>query len=159
MAKKVKQKLPAKSAEKEKRPRTEKQIAAQFKKGTVNNPLGGKAHDPFVREVRAMTNETIATAIKLTYQSTPAEVAIKLSDPNITLLQKTILRAALDAAENGNFTKFNVILERVVGKVPEVIHISSPDGSMSPIKQASISDAELEERIMATRDKLNSLEP
>ena len=153
MAKKVKQKLPAKIA----KPRTEKQKAAQFKKGNNANPLGQKAHDPFKREVRAMTNEVIANAIKLTYQSTPREVAAKLKDPSITLLEKTILRSALDAAEHGNFDRFNVILERVVGKVPEVIHISSPDGSMSPLKQSQLSDQELDDRIMAAREKLNAV--
>lgn len=107
----------------------------QIKKGEVRNPLGCNSN-PEKRLLRTITEKTIAEAIQTVFSSNDAECVALLNDPEITLGHKVILRAAIDAAQNGNYTKFNEILERVLGRVPmkhdlttkgEAINVSPKD--------------------------------
>jgi len=151
---KAQKKLPAKSAAKTKKPRTEKQKAAQFKKGNKANPKGAAAHNPFTKTVRKLTQIALAEITELVMTSSVADVENLLKDKKLTVAQVTILRAALDAAEDGAIDKFNTIVSRSLGAIPTVHHIESPNGTLTP---KSVSTDELRNLINEKLEKLASV--
>lgn len=157
MTRKAAKKLPAKIAPKQKKPRTPAQIATQFKKGQVGNPLGGLAHDPFKRQVKALTTQALAEITSMVCEMSVEEVEKIVQSKSITIAQATILRAALDASQNGRIDKFNTIVSRVVGVIPEAVQITSPDGSMSPHGNGpKLSPEELKEQINKKLDEIEA---
>lgn len=95
-----------------------------IKKGEVKNPKGINV-SPERRALRQLTEAELAEAITKVFTSTEKDCLELINDPNTTLGHKVILRAAVDAAEHGNYGKFNEILERVIGKVPNKTDITS----------------------------------
>lgn len=146
----------AKIAHKSKKPRTDKQKAAQFKKGQVANPLGAGAHDPFKRELRRLTMEELSELVQLIMRSSLKELAIKIKDDELPALHAVYVRAVLDAAEDGNVEKVNLILERVFGKTAQIIHIESPNGTMSPNGGSKLSEEELKNAINRKLDEIEA---
>lgn len=114
----------------------------RFKKGKSGNPLGGKLHKPRLSKLlNKITGEALSEAIELAMLSTPAEVNEIIKDPETPLATLVILRAASDAANHGNFEKFNLILERVLGKVPNrVDHTTNGESiNTSPVSINNVS--------------------
>lgn len=138
------------------KPRTPKQIAAQFKKGQVANPIGGQAHDPFKRELKRLTMDELSEIVQLIMRSSLKELAIKVKEDDLPALHAVYVRAVLDAAEDGNVEKVNLILERVFGKTAQVIHIESPNGTMSPNGGPRLSPEELKEQINRKLDEIEA---
>lgn len=95
-----------------------------IKKGEVRNPKGINI-SPERRALKQLTENELADTIKKVFTSTEKDCLELINDPNTTLGHKVILRAAVDAAEHGNYGKFNEILERVIGKVPNKTDITS----------------------------------
>jgi hypothetical protein len=151
MTRKAQKKL---HSDRPKKPRSEKQIAAQFKKGNKANPIGGLAHDPWKREVKKLTSQALAEITEMVCGMSIEEVEVLVQSKKLTLAQKTILRATLDASENGEIDKFNTIVSRAVGQIPTQVQITSPDGSMSP-SRATLSPEELK---AAINEKLDQIE-
>jgi hypothetical protein len=108
-----------------------------IKKGEIRNPNGYNI-SPERRALKDITELELATAIKKVFTSTEEECLELVNDPTITLGHKLILKSALDATEHGNYTKFNEILERVIGKVPSRVDATSKGESLSvPIVDAT----------------------
>jgi len=103
--------------------------AHQIKKGEVRNPHGANASKE-KRELRKITTQSIAESIKIVLASTPAEVQEMIDDPNTTTGEMIVLRAALQAANDGAFTRYNEILERAIGKVPTKVDVTSDGKSI-----------------------------
>lgn len=157
MTRKARKNLPAKNAglTKPKKPRTEKQIASQFKPGNKANPLGAKAHNLFTRSVRKLTNVALAEITEMVMSMSVEEVEEIIQSKTLTIAQKTILRASLDASEHGEIDKFNTIVSRSVGAIPTQVQITSPDGSMSPNRNGpKLSPEELKEQINKKLDEI-----
>lgn len=96
----------------------------QIKKGEVRNPKGINI-SPEKRALKELTVASLAEAIKKTMTCTEEEVTALLNDPSTTVGHKVILRAALQAAENGEFGKFDHILERAIGKTSIKVDMTS----------------------------------
>lgn len=96
----------------------------QFKKGQIANPKGITI-SPEKRALKELTETELANAIKKVFTSTEEECLALLKDKTTTLGHKVILRAAVDSAHHGNYSKFNEILERVIGKVPNKIDMTT----------------------------------
>lgn len=154
MTRKAQKKLPAKPSGNPK-PRSPAQIAAQIKKGEVRNPLGAAAHDPFKRELKRLTMEELSEIVQLIMRSSLKELAKKVKEDDLPALHAVYVRAVLDAAEDGNVEKVNLILERVFGKSAHIIHIESPNGTMSPNGGPRMSEEELK---LAINKKLDEIE-
>lgn len=100
------------------------------KKGEVRNPKGINI-SPEKRALKELTETELANAIKKVFTSTEEECLALLKDKATTLGHKVILRAAVDAAHHGNYSKFNEILERVIGKVPNKVDMTSKGESIN----------------------------
>lgn len=96
----------------------------QFKKGQSGNPSGINL-SPEKRALKELTVASLAEAIKKTLTCTEEEIVALLADPSTTVGHKVILRAALDAAHNGEYGKFDHILERAIGKVATKVDMTS----------------------------------
>lgn len=104
-----------------------------IKKGEVRNPNGHNV-SPERRALKNISELELAEAIKKVFTSTEAECLELINDPTITLGHKLILKSALDATEHGNYSKFNEILERVIGKVPNRVDTTSKGESLNIAK-------------------------
>lgn len=116
----------------------------KWKKGFAPNPQGS---NPITRAMKQLTATALSEAIELVMTGTEAEIVAALKNPDSTIALKIILRASLDSMQHGNFDKFNTIIERVLGKVPNKIELESPKGTMSPTKTVNLknlSDDELQ---------------
>lgn len=104
----------------------------RFKKGAPSpNPNGCKGNltDEEWKKKRALkelTNKSVKEAIETTFTCTEGEIKKLLDDPETTAGHKILLRAALNAVENGEYDRFDRMLERAVGKV--VIKIDNTSG-------------------------------
>lgn len=96
----------------------------QFKKGQSGNPLGPNVN-PEKRALRELTTRELKAAIEKTMTCTEEEVQALLDDPQTTVGHKVILRAALDASTNGDYSKFDHILERAIGKVANKVDLTT----------------------------------
>lgn len=102
----------------------------QFKKGEVRNPKGINI-SPERRALKDLTEKSLSDAIQKVFTSTEQECLELLNDKETSLGHKLILRAAVDATQNGNYTKFNEILERVLGKVPTKVDMTTKGESIN----------------------------
>lgn len=102
----------------------------QFKKGKSGNP-GGVPADPAKRALRELTARSVKEAIEKTLTCTEAQVKALIDDPETTVGHKVILRAALNAAENGEYSRFNEILERAIGKVASKVDMNIGGASLN----------------------------
>lgn len=101
----------------------------QFKKGIQNNK--GITISPEKRALKELTINSLAEAIKKTMTCTEEEITALLNDPTTTVGHKVILRAALDAAHHGEYSKFDHILERAIGKVSTKVDITTGGRSLN----------------------------
>lgn len=97
----------------------------QFKKGQVANPYGCIGKDPTKHALKNLTNASIKDAIEKTMTCTVKEIEALIKDDTTTAGHKIILRAVLDATEDGDYSKFDHILERAVGKVANKIDLNN----------------------------------
>ena len=96
----------------------------QIKKGQVLNPKGINI-SPEKRALKELTVASLADAIKKTMTCTVEEIEALLKDPSTTVGHMVILRSALQAAEHGEFGKFDHILERAIGKTSIKVDMTS----------------------------------
>lgn len=113
----------------------------QFKKGVINNR--GITVSKVKRALKTLTEEELGNAIKMVFTSTEKECKQLLKDPATTLGHKVILRAAIDAAHHGNYSKFNEILERVIGKVPNKTDVTTKGESLNVTSDDKVKIAEM----------------
>jgi len=93
----------------------------QFKKGQVANPHG--CNGKVKRAINEFNSQEISKAINIVMTSTEEEIVATINDPLTTIGFKTILRAMLNASEDGDYAKFYQIAEHVIGKVPNKVEI------------------------------------
>jgi hypothetical protein len=97
----------------------------QFKKGNKANPYGCIGKDPTKHALKNLTNTTIKDAIEKAMTCTVEEIEALINDKTTTAGYKIILRAVLDATEDGDYSKFDHILERAVGKVANKVDMTT----------------------------------
>lgn len=106
---------------------SEKQLAAlkPIQPGEVRNPWGfwGKQGD-IKKELMKLTNDALVDILKAAMASDSEALKEMIKDPKTAVLKKGIAKALLDAAESGNWTRLNEILERIIGKVPNKLELT-----------------------------------
>ena len=110
------------------------QLAAlrPIKKGQVLNPNGARAHDPVKRAMRRFTNEYMKEIIELAVLGNLDGLQKIVKDKDAPAIQVGVARALFNAIKNGDWSTLNSIVERLIGKVPDRIDLSS-DGSFRGI--------------------------
>lgn len=105
-----------------KEPKSTGRDKTKWQKGVSGNPKGDTAK---MKARRSITPETLKQILEEVFTSTKNDILAKLRNPNTPLGEAIIHKAALDALNWGNYDKLERMLERVVGKIPQEVNITS----------------------------------
>jgi hypothetical protein len=98
----------------------------RFKKGAPSpNPLGAKLQDPAKRALRKLTIETYREVIELVLTGNLTELKALAEDPKTPAIQVGVATAFMKAIKNGDYDIIERIAERIVGKIPDELKVTS----------------------------------
>jgi hypothetical protein len=109
-------------------------LHGQIKKGEVRNPRGHV--DPLeMRILKSTTVTTLATMIQKAITQKPKDLQDLLKHPETNAIEAIILGTIIDAIQHRNYNKLEQLLERVIGKVPDKIDMTSKGESINISKE------------------------
>lgn len=117
-----------------------------IKKGEVRNPNGGRAHNPLRQALRQLTNKEYCQAIELALTRDIKALEVIMKDPGTSAMQLGIISCLHDAIVKKNWAVLNSIAERLVGRPPDEIKITSNN-----VTQVSVID---QRKFKEARDKI-----
>jgi hypothetical protein len=79
--------------------------------------------DPDVKRMKRFTAIELGQLISTLLYATDAEVQLIISDPSVPTVKKVIAKALANAREHGNWGTLNSILDRLIGKIPDKLHL------------------------------------
>lgn len=101
----------------------------RFKAGNKSNPLGAKAHNKAVLAARRLTVDTYREVIELVLQGNLADLKEMAENPNTPALQVGVAVAFMKAIKTGDYNVIERIAERIVGKIPDQLNVTSNNNS------------------------------
>lgn len=102
----------------------------QFKKGQSGNPKGAKLHNPAIKALKNLTIESFREIIELVVKSDLTSIKAIAEDPRTSGLQVGIAVAFLKAIKNGDYGVIERIAERIVGKIPDELKVTSSNTNL-----------------------------
>lgn len=96
-----------------------------IKKGQVLNPNGARTHNPIKKALMKLTVETYREVIELVLTGNLAALEEVIKNPNTPAIQVGVATAFVKALKAGDYGTIERIAERIVGKIPEVINLTS----------------------------------
>lgn len=99
-----------------------------IKKGQIMNPEGARSHDPVKKEIKKFTSKYMTEIIELAVMGNLEGLAKVVKDPNAPAIQVGVAKALHKAISNGDWGTLNDIVARIIGKVPDKVHIGGEDG-------------------------------
>lgn len=99
--------------------------ATRFKKGKSGNPEGARAHNPATRALSRLTIETYREVIELVLTGNLEALRKMVEHPNTPAIQVGVATAFMKAIKNGDYAVIERIAERIVGKIPDELKVSS----------------------------------
>lgn len=107
-------------------PRDGKHLKAhQFKKGQSGNPEGGRVHNPITKALKNLTVETYREVIEAVCTGNVDNLRRMIEDPKTSALQVGVATAFAKALKAGDYATIERIAERIVGKIPDELKVSS----------------------------------
>lgn len=100
-------------------------IETRFKKGKSGNPDGGRTHNPAVRALKKLTLETYREVIELVLTGNLSDLKRMAEHPSTPAIQVGVATAFMKAIKNGDYAVIERIAERIVGKIPDELKVSS----------------------------------
>lgn len=94
----------------------------QFKKGQSGNPHGVSKEKV---AIKAFTSSQLVNAINMVTSLSAEEAEQLVQDKTLPLTELVVLRSIIDAAHDGNYSKFYEVVEFILGKVPNKIEVIS----------------------------------
>ena len=112
-------------------------LSSPFGEGGNGNPEGAGAVPSVVREARRLNRYVLAETINSHIHKTVSEIENVLSDPNTVALDIVVCQM-IRLAGMGNIEAFNLLLDRLIGKVPnKEISQTSTNPVLEKLKQVS----------------------
>lgn len=96
-----------------------------FQKGTSGNPEGARAHNPALKALKNLTLETYREVIQLVLEGNLKQLKAMIEDPETPAIQVGVATSFMKAIKNGDYNVIEQIASRIVGKIPDVVHINS----------------------------------
>ena len=129
----------------------------KIQKGQVLNPLGGKAHDPVKKALRALSGKEILEAGLLVIQNGLPELKELMASGTLPAIQHALVKQVVDAIENGSTDKLEFLMDRLIGPVVVKTEMTGADGAplIPAIRTPEERAADLA-TMMALREKLAS---
>jgi hypothetical protein len=119
-----------------------------FKKGEVWNPLGAGAHSKEIKMARRLTRGELADLASMLVKCDVVAlraIAKSAEDPEAknrpSVLVVAYTAAIIKAINKGSLKEIEIILDRVIGRVKDVVEISGPEGgalafsNLSPVER------------------------
>lgn len=98
---------------------------AQFKKGQSGNPEGGRRHNPIRQALGQLTVKTYREVIELVLTGNVSDLTAMILDPKTPAIQVGVATAFKMAIQTGDYGVIERIAERIVGKIPDELNVSS----------------------------------
>jgi len=100
---------------------------AKFKypKGVSGNPEGARAHSPELKKIKNLTEQELVEAGSLILKSSVEELRALSKDDSATPLRRMIASVAIRTIAKGDPSAFDALLNRLVGKVKDVVQVDS----------------------------------
>jgi hypothetical protein len=97
-----------------------------FKKGQSGNPNGRPPVPHEIRELRKHNRREVEETLSKYLRMTAAELEEVAKSPYTPALDGMVVAVIMMAARNGDQWRFNFLLDRVIGKVPD--RVADADG-------------------------------
>lgn len=107
-----------------KKPPTKHLKKHQFKPGVSGNPLG-RPLNPIPRALKELTVETYRRVIEAVCTGNLDNLKAMIKDPTVSALQVGVASAFAKALEAGDYATIERIAERIVGKIPDELKVTS----------------------------------
>lgn len=111
-----------------------------YKPGQSGNPEGGRRHNKELRALRKMTKEQVAEIGELILKGNIKKLqaivdsAGKMGKKNKSVLITWFAAVAIKAIAKGDARSLDIVLSRIIGKVPESIYLNKdPDDDMADL--------------------------
>jgi hypothetical protein len=98
-------------------------VEHRFKPGQSGNPKGRIAN-PAMKALRSLTLESYREVVQLVVSGSIDELK-DLAEQKESALKAGVARAFLKAISKGDYAVIEAIAQRVIGKIPEVVHIDT----------------------------------
>lgn len=100
-----------------------------IKKGEVLNPNGARAHDPLKKELKKFTQKYMRDTIEIALTGNILGLQEIVKNPDSPAFQVGLAKSLYNAINQGDWGTLESIVQRVVGKIPDRIHLGSDENS------------------------------
>ena len=94
--------------------------------GQSGNPEGRPAIPEDVKKIRKMTNDEVKEVGTLLLNGKESDLKAMLTSEETPILKKWMASVSLEGLRNGDEKRLNAILDRIVGKVKDVVQVELP---------------------------------
>lgn len=123
-----------------------------FKPGVVTNPDGRPPLSPELKQMRTLTYDQVSEIASIVINGKRDELQQILVNPNATVLQQIMAKAAINALATGNMGTINAFLDRIVGKARQSIELTGKEGG--PVAFSDLSKDEILKETQAILEQL-----
>lgn len=116
---------------------------AGWQKGQSGNPKGSSGVARLGGDIKRMSVEQIAEVGSIILQGDMATLYALADDPTTTGLKGWTAKLVVQSMEKGDSATYERILNRIVGRVKDVIEISGVDGRPMEVRSVGEMQAEL----------------
>jgi hypothetical protein len=95
-----------------------------FQKGVSGNPLGAGAHNPVKKKIKRLTVQELEKILNLILYADPAKLE-EIAKNNPSILKMWIASIAQHGIKKGDPSALFALLDRLVGKVPDKMRVTS----------------------------------
>lgn len=121
----------------------EKAKPFQFKPGVSGNP-SGRPKNPIPKALRDMSEKGVQEIISAVCSGNLDQLQEIIESPKTPALQVGYAKALVRAIKEGNVEIIERLLERVIGKVPDYLNLTSKNLNLNvPVAQVSVSKEEI----------------
>lgn len=111
----------------------EKMKATQFKPGQTGNPNGRPPLTKGQRVLRDLTLPIYTDVLKAVLMGNLTEIKAMITDPESPGIRIGVATAFLKAIKDGDYAVIERIAERIIGKIPDTLNITSSNVSNTVI--------------------------
>lgn len=111
--------------------------------GRTGNPNGRPKLPPEVKAIRYCSKETVAKLYWDVVNMNRQEVERRLADPTLSLFERNVLAAIVKDISKGVITTIEKLMERVLGKPKEVIHLDGVINQGNAVDLSKLTNEEI----------------